>query len=238
MIDAASFQVTFRTRRQKPPVAKNGYWMGQASKVRRGSPSQGSFVLLSQNIWLGSSGLWSVWQRSYQGQPPALCAGDAASPKEPGFLQPKSLGTYFSCAWGPRSQACTPVGALRGFYWPVPWDSGNTGVLTGDAGKGVCISSVRTRFRVLVISWTCSHEKSPWDLVSKIKAGKQETPNWPQGVRMVYTVKIPHIKADLEGWAEDIYSEYKITQLLMERRGEKIYFYWSLHQSFSKGLLK
>lgn len=42
---------------------------------------------------------------------------------------------------------------------------------------------------------------------------------------MVDPVNIPHIKADLGGWAEDIYSEYKITQLLMERRREKIYFY-------------
>lgn len=212
--------------------------MGQHSKVRRGSPSQVGFVLLSQNIWRGSGGLWSVWQRSYQGEPPALCVGNAASLKEPGFLQPKNLGTYFSCAWGPRSQACIPVGALLGFYWPVPWDSRNTGVLTRYAGTDVCISSIRTRFRILVISWTHSHKKSPWDLISKIKARKGKALNWPQGVRMVDSVNIPHIKADLGGWAEDIYNEYKITQLVMERRGEKTYFYLCLKKSLSKGLLK
>ena len=55
---------------------------------------------------------------------------------------------------------------------------------------------------------------------------------------MVDSVNISHIKAELGGWAEDIYNEYKITQLLMERRGEKTYFYLCLKKSFSKGLLK
>ena len=49
---------------------------------------------------------------------------------------------------------------------------------------------------------------------------------------MVDSVNIPHIKADLGGWAEDIYNEYKITQLLMERRGEKTYFYLCLKKIF------
>ena len=82
--------------------------------------------------------------------PSCLC-GRCSIPKRTRLPAVKEPGDLLPCL-GPQVPALHPSGSPSGLLLASSWDSRNTGVLTGDAGTGVRISSIRTRFRTLVIS--------------------------------------------------------------------------------------
>ena len=147
------------------------------------------------------------------------------------FCGPRAWGPISPVPGVPDPSPASQGAPLLGFYWPIPWNCRQLGALRGDFGTGVCTSFKRTHFRILLISWARSHGNGPGTsaLGSKLWGGR----GWldHRRVRMVETVNIPQVKADLEGWAGSICSVYKIIQFLMERRGRKSILYYCLRKN-------